>query len=455
MAGSHFTGPVYSQKGFVGPGQINVVSMATGGAGTQANPWTGWDTAITWSSNTQYYFCDGYFAYSNTLTWPLDIQNLGISTSTGTIIKYTGTGLAIDAGGALGYPHYSNGWDIRISNLFGTTSASGGVRFRQVCRSNIDITFVGAWSSSAVLFSEGTSVLTTFTMKATSAGGKWLWNGFNALGTSAGNSSGCTYHIQAEGLADYGAVMNAVSNSFIYIYTSEGNGGGGLLIQNSGTGSACDHNNIYCYDFEANALYDINVVSGWFNNIYGGIITSVSGCLFGSGWNNYIGATFAAVTNTGSYNSFIGGKWSGFTESGFFTTKLAVWNYTTSALENQLQNGASVYGNTSQGMKYYGTATNAYANAVDLTTVLTGSLSAAKIRVFGSENGNVNVSYGEYLVLKSSTGFTLTTVGTITAGNTFGTMAVQISGNYLQIKYTNAGVVGDSAYAIVFDTVLV
>lgn len=49
-------------------GDVDVRDFATGGNGTAESPWIGWDTAITWQSNTVYRFAAGYFALANTLT---------------------------------------------------------------------------------------------------------------------------------------------------------------------------------------------------------------------------------------------------------------------------------------------------------------------------------------------------------------------------------------------------
>lgn len=49
-------------------GAIDVRDFATGGDGTAGDPWVGWDTAITWASNTTYVFAAGYFAFGTTIT---------------------------------------------------------------------------------------------------------------------------------------------------------------------------------------------------------------------------------------------------------------------------------------------------------------------------------------------------------------------------------------------------
>src|SRR3972149_4937166 len=43
-------------------GHVDVAAWATGGTGTYADPWTGWDTAITWSGGRRYVFRAGFFS---------------------------------------------------------------------------------------------------------------------------------------------------------------------------------------------------------------------------------------------------------------------------------------------------------------------------------------------------------------------------------------------------------
>lgn len=47
---------------------VDVAGYATGGDGTVGDPWTGWDTAITWNGNTRYELRPGYFLLTSTLS---------------------------------------------------------------------------------------------------------------------------------------------------------------------------------------------------------------------------------------------------------------------------------------------------------------------------------------------------------------------------------------------------
>jgi len=63
--------------------------------------------------------------------------------------------------------------------------------------------------------------------------------------------------------------------------------------------------------------------------------------------------------------------------------------------------------------------------------------SAGRIKVFGYENNNVNISYCEYYVIRHNGGFALNQIGTrLAVGNGHGTVDVQISGSFLQVKNT-------------------
>ena len=43
---------------------VDVATFARFGTGDASLPWTGWDTAITWQPETEYFFRKGYYAYS-------------------------------------------------------------------------------------------------------------------------------------------------------------------------------------------------------------------------------------------------------------------------------------------------------------------------------------------------------------------------------------------------------
>ena len=441
MAASHFSGPVYSANGFVGTvnNQIAVSALATSGSGTQSDPWVGWDTKINWatSSYKQYNLCDGYFSYSSTLVWPQGLNNFGFITSAGTVLVYTGSGLAIDAGGT-GAVLVNQNWEIKIAKLQGTTSASGGCRFYQITRSNVDITFAG-FSDSAILMLEGTSVMVKYTLKG--YGGYSLLKSVY-LGTAGGppdpgNSSANEYYIIAEGQSNRGIWLSGVVNSQFYIRTSEAiaypsGSGVGLWIEPANYGSV-NSNNFYMYDFEAISNLDLKLVNGIYNNFFGGDISSNNGSSIGGGFNSFYGTTFGAVTNTGSCNAYYSAKWKSFTETGVLSTKISCWNWVTQTLEpNLLQKGLNINGNIKQGATYYGNANGATpVQVVDLATVMTDNYSAGRIKIFSAENNRVNTSYCEYIVNRA-----------VSLG---GAAVYALSDRQNQLNVTSGGTAGNSS----------
>jgi hypothetical protein len=85
------TDPEY-QELLSGGSVVDVAAQATGGTGTLADPWTGWDTAITWSARTEYHFRSGWFAYATSPNFLK--EDIAITGEAGTYLKHTGTGHA-------------------------------------------------------------------------------------------------------------------------------------------------------------------------------------------------------------------------------------------------------------------------------------------------------------------------------------------------------------------------
>lgn len=71
-----------------------VDQAATGGAGTEGNPWTGWDTAITWTANVEYRFPRGYYGYATSPNFCK--TGIALVGEAGTVLKYTGTDKAVN-----------------------------------------------------------------------------------------------------------------------------------------------------------------------------------------------------------------------------------------------------------------------------------------------------------------------------------------------------------------------
>jgi hypothetical protein len=81
---------------------VDVASLATGGTGTSASPWTGWDTALVKASNTLYKCRAGYYRASALIfesTPAAVLTNITIEGEAGTVLQFTGSLTTSGAGG--------------------------------------------------------------------------------------------------------------------------------------------------------------------------------------------------------------------------------------------------------------------------------------------------------------------------------------------------------------------
>ncbi len=112
LSASAFLSAIGGSSG--GGTSVDVASFATAGTGSAGSPWTGWDTAITWSARTRYVFRTGYFAFATSPNYCQEmIELIG---DPGAYLIHTGTGNAfvLDAGATPG-----SFWvqTIRVENL--------------------------------------------------------------------------------------------------------------------------------------------------------------------------------------------------------------------------------------------------------------------------------------------------------------------------------------------------
>lgn len=96
-------------------------------------------------------------------------------------------------------------------------------------------------------------------------------------------------------------------------------------------------------------------------------------------------------------------------------------------------NRLTVTGNTVQLSRAGGQFAGGYTNVYDLSAI-TPTYVGGVVKAYALENSNNNVSYAEYLILKSAGGWSVQLRDRITAGNAHGHISLQISGNYLQMK---------------------
>lgn len=305
---------------------VKVDEYVTGGSGTEADPWVGWDTAITWSKTTQYDFGDGYYAYATSPNFGLDY--LCLNGSAGTVLKHTGSGFAllVDAG-----PDPTDfAVQIKINiRLQSSTSAAGGVYCRGVSRSFFDIAFNNV---PLVQFREIFGVLNTIRLYQTAfvtgqsiVPTTMLATAKRSVGeeTSAG-----TYYLTVENCSSYGVVLeDCVMGTFIGM-TSEANGGGYLIDSNS------NYNTFINIDLEINTTDDLTCLGSY--NTFIGTLSTLS-ATFGGRGNSIIGGIFNSIINNGDDNDFLNVRYSNnggtFTNNGLRITKRNVYNVNTSTTD--------------------------------------------------------------------------------------------------------------------------
>jgi hypothetical protein len=141
-------------------GAVVVMRYATGGDGTSSNPWTGWDTAITWASNTTYLFPSGTYSYSTCPAWGVDnIRLLGMGPNV--VLKHTGTGNAVCIDGGASSTDATH---VLMENfaIQGNSNSTNALYIRAVNRSTFrNLTILGASTSGAGVQCEW-CVLNTF-----------------------------------------------------------------------------------------------------------------------------------------------------------------------------------------------------------------------------------------------------------------------------------------------------
>lgn len=102
---------------------VNVIDYVSGGAGTDVDPYVGWDTLTPWAANTEFVFPSGVFEYDTTLDLAYSkIYVRGVGR--GTVLKFTGTGncVSFDGGVAgINSPH------IEGFLITGNASATNGL----------------------------------------------------------------------------------------------------------------------------------------------------------------------------------------------------------------------------------------------------------------------------------------------------------------------------------------
>lgn len=128
---------------------VDVAGKATGGTGTAVSPWTGWDTAITWTYGT-YFFRQGVFSAPN-IALVFNASDQGVFTFQGCgKARVTKTGSTIE---------HENGTVLRFTKADGTDAIKYlATAFQQDFIVIRDMTIVGPDTSATATSGNGVNV---------------------------------------------------------------------------------------------------------------------------------------------------------------------------------------------------------------------------------------------------------------------------------------------------------
>lgn len=273
--------------------EIMVNDYVTGGSGTDADPWTGWDTAITWSARKTYKFSDGWYSYATSPNFAKD--HLKLIGSNGTVVRHTGTGWAMmcDAGSAT---QLVIGVDIDGIRLESNGSATGGFYQRGCVHSRFKLSFRNV---PTTCFEDVSGILNRYDLEhsglvyGTSITPQRL---LNVTRRSPGeDSSANEYYLVAENCSGAGVNLSFCLNSRFIGGTSESNGGGYYIETTSG------YNTFENMDFESNSGLDMECRST--NNIFINCLSTGTFQVQGRD-NQIVGGTFNRINAWGSDNHF-------------------------------------------------------------------------------------------------------------------------------------------------------
>jgi hypothetical protein len=130
---------------------IDVSQLATSGNGSQASCWQGWDTAVTWVGEQEYYFPSGVYCYS---TSPNFLKTgIALRGEAGAVLKHTGSGNAITFDDPISWT-----MNVRMENFIiqGNSATTNGLFLRGV-RNGVfkhisvrDVSGAGIWTEACV-----------------------------------------------------------------------------------------------------------------------------------------------------------------------------------------------------------------------------------------------------------------------------------------------------------------
>jgi hypothetical protein len=148
-------------------------------------------------------------------------------------------------------------------------------------------------------------------------------------------------------------------------------------------------------------------------------------------FNNFFGTQAGQAVTTGAKNTIVG-SYSG--NQGGLDIRTASNRIVLSDGDGNPREVFDNVGNNIRYASYSGTQTGAWITVCDLDAVAGSGLSRGRIHASAYENGNVNMSYGEWYWTQSSSGPQILQIGTLlTVGNGNGHVILRMSGANLQV----------------------
>jgi hypothetical protein len=278
---------------------VDVRAYKTGGTGTSIDPYTGWDTEITWSAKT-YYFPTGYYSYSASPNFAVKGIKL-IGDGINSVLSFAGTGVAVNFDGGIG----GGVLDVLMDGFLikGNALATHGIKLKNIHHhklrniSVVDVTTYGLLLDFSVLGN-----IENFSCTVNTGLSTFLPTTGIMIDDTWHGSLSTTHTIInpiIEGIGGTGIDLHKVLFSAIIGGVSESNTGYGLSI-----GASSASNTVIGTDFESNPAGGI-LIDGYNNTL---INTSNTDNIIITGYNNKLfgGLNNGAVIVSGNFNKIEG-----------------------------------------------------------------------------------------------------------------------------------------------------
>ena len=253
---------------------VDVATFAKFGTGDVSLPWAGWDTAVNWQPETEYFFRKGYYAYSVSPNFLK--TGIALRGEAGTVLQFTGSGNAVvfdnPGGNANAYANWTE--NVRFENFIiqGNANTTNGLFLRAV-RNGIFRHVSVRDVSNACLWGE--ALVTNMVENFRCTHHEMPNDVFNVvpaygivLGSRGAEDSTTTTTVTnavIEGISQVGIwiMANSFANTFIG-GTSEGNLGKGMVIDGQ-------TNTLINMDFEGNGGTNVEINDA--NNQLQGVVS--------------------------------------------------------------------------------------------------------------------------------------------------------------------------------------